>query len=144
MNTVKGMLAGFVATIVVSALMLTKSAMGLIPELNIILMLTDLVGLRTPAAGWLVHFAIGTVMWGGLFAWFNPRLPGKSYVMRGIAFAFSVWLLMMLVFMPIAGAGLFATRLGIMAPTMTLMLHLIFGAVLGAIYSYERPAAVHV
>ena len=35
-----------------------------------------------------------------------------------------------------AGAGLFGLALGMMAPVMTLMMHLIWGAVLG--YTYDR------
>lgn len=33
--------------------------------------------------------------------------------------------------MPMVGAGLFGLQMGIMAPMMTLVLHLIFGAVFG-------------
>jgi hypothetical protein len=36
--------------------------------------------------------------------------------------------------MPMAGAGLFGMNMGVMAPMMTLVLHLIFGAVLGWVY----------
>ncbi len=42
---------------------------------------------------------------------------------------------MMVVIMPMAGAGIFALNLGIMAPIMTAMLHVIFGAVLGYVFS---------
>jgi hypothetical protein len=41
---------------------------------------------------------------------------------------------MMVVLMPMAGAGLFGMNMGVMAPMMTLVLHLIFGAVLGWVY----------
>ena len=44
------------------------------------------------------------------------------------------WLIMMIGMMPMAGQGLFGMQVGIMAPIMTLMLHLIFGAVLGWVY----------
>jgi len=37
--------------------------------------------------------------------------------------------------MPMAGAGLFGMRLGMMAPVMTLLMHLVFGAVLGGVYA---------
>jgi hypothetical protein len=51
---------------------------------------------------------------------------------------------MMIVMMPMAGAGFFGQVLGIAAPVMTLMLHLVFGAVLGAVYgiraSTVKPA----
>lgn len=42
---------------------------------------------------------------------------------------------MMVMLMPMAGAGLFGMNLGVMAPVMTLVLHLIFGAVLGLSYA---------
>jgi len=49
-------------------------------------------------------------------------------------FASGAWVLMMLIVMPLAGAGLFGIRLGLMAAVMTLVLHVIFGAVLGLGY----------
>jgi hypothetical protein len=43
--------------------------------------------------------------------------------------------------MPMVGAGLFGMNLGIMAPMMTLILHIVFGAVLGTDYqSQAHPA----
>lgn len=129
----KGMIAGLAATIVLSLLMLMKTAMGLMPELDMVGMLSRMMGSSgTPAVGWAVHFVIGVVVYGGLFALLDPRLPGGTHTVRGIVLGVVGWLLMMMVaVMPMAGAGLFALNLGIMAPVMTLMLHVIFGAVLG-------------
>jgi hypothetical protein len=42
--------------------------------------------------------------------------------------------MMMIVMMPMAGAGLFGTGLGMMTPVATLMLHIVFGVVLGGVY----------
>ncbi|CAB3803547.1 hypothetical protein LMG28614_05846 [Paraburkholderia ultramafica] len=42
--------------------------------------------------------------------------------------------MMMIIMMPMAGAGLFGMALGMPAPVMTLVLHLVFGAVLGLVY----------
>ncbi len=36
--------------------------------------------------------------------------------------------------MPMAGAGFFGLKMGLMAPVMTLLLHLIYGVVLGYVY----------
>jgi hypothetical protein len=129
----KGMIAGFVATIVLSALMLMKAKMGLMPQLNPIKMMTTMMGASTPAAGWIAHFLIGTVLWGLLFAWVAPRLPGATW-WRGLLFSIGPWLLMMIALMPMAGAGFFGVGLGIGAPVITLMMHLIYGAVLGGVY----------
>lgn len=134
-NVGKGMVAGLAATAVLSALMLMKSAMGLMPQLDMIGMLGRMMGAAgSPAVGWIVHFLIGTVAWGALFAWLDPRLPGGSHTLRGVIFGVGAWLPMMVVLMPMAGAGLFGLGLGIMAPVMTLVLHMVFGAVLGWTY----------
>lgn len=50
---------------------------------------------------------------------------------------------MMVAVMPMAGAWIFALNLGIMAPIMTLMLHVIFGAVLGWTYGLLLQRAGH-
>ncbi len=143
-NIVKGMVAGFVATVVLSALMLMKSMMGLMPELDVISMLTKMMGASSSTAGWVAHFMIGTVVWGGLFAALDPKLPGGSHLVKGIVFSVGAWVLMMVAVMPMAGAGLFGMKLGMMAPVMTLVLHVIFGAVLGGVYSAEQPDELQV
>ncbi len=137
-NWMKGMVAGFVATLILSALMAMKAMMGVTPELNPIKMIADMLG-ASPAVGWAMHFMIGTMLWGTLFAWLNPSLPGESHWLRGIVFAVGAWLVMMAAMMPMAGAGFFGSHLGMMAPVMTLMLHIVFGFVLGAVYAFERP-----
>jgi hypothetical protein len=46
---------------------------------------------------------------------------------------------MMVLLMPMAGAGFFEIIFGAMAPFMTFALHVIFGAALGGVYGLERP-----
>lgn len=132
-----GFLAGFAATVVLSIFMMMKDMMGMMPEMNVIAMLTKMSGASTPAMGWLMHFMIGTVVWGGLFALLQDRIPGSNTVIRGILFGIGAWVLMMVMVMPMAGAGLFGMNFGMAAPVMTLMLHMIFGATLGAVYSWR-------
>ena len=132
----RAMIAGFVATVVLSVLMLIKSMMGVMPELDVAQMLTvmahNMMGLpANPAVGWVLHFMIGTVVWGIGFALLYKTLPGSGPTTKGIVFGVLAWLLMMLIPMPMAGAGLFGMKMGIMAPVMTLVLHLVWGAVLG-------------
>ena len=141
----RAMVAGFLATVVLSMLMVMKAMMGLMPELNAIRMLTQMshAMLGTPAnplVGWVLHFLIGTVSWGTTYAWLKPRLAGTA-VQRGMLFATGAWLLMMLLVMPMAGAGIFGLRLGIVAPLATWMLHLVYGAVLGALEARLTPNA---
>jgi len=47
-NVLKGMVAGFIATMVLSALMIMKSMMGVMPELDVINMLTNMMGASSP------------------------------------------------------------------------------------------------
>jgi len=129
----KGLIAGVTATVVMSAMMLMKQSMGFMPQLNPIAMLTEMVGASTPVVGWALHFMIGTVMWGVLFALLAPRLPGAMWL-RGVLFGIGAWLLMMVMVMPMAGAGFFGLGMGIAAPILTLVMHLVFGAVLGGVY----------
>lgn len=135
----RSMVAGFVATVVLSLLMMMKSRMGIMPELDVISMLgkmsQDMMGMGGPAVGWLLHFMIGTVAWGILFALLYSILPGAGSVVKGISFGVLAWLMMMIGPMPMAGAGLFGLNFGIMAPIMTLMLHIIFGAVMGWVFA---------
>jgi len=129
------MLAGFVATAVMSVFMVMKTMMGVMPELDIAAMLAKMMGAPdTPIIGWVGHFMIGTVGYGIVFALLAGRLPG-SLVVQGTIVGMLGWLAMMVMVMPMAGAGLFGLNFGIMAPIMTLMLHLIFGAVLGWVYA---------
>jgi Family of unknown function (DUF6789) len=137
------MVAGLIATIVLSALMIMKSMMGLMPDLDVIAMLSKMMGASTPVMGWVAHFVIGAVIWGGLFASLDPHLPGGSHWLNGIIFGSGAWALMMIAVMPMAGAGLFGMNFGMMAPVMTLVLHIVFGAVLGGVYGAERPEIVH-
>lgn len=110
---------------------------GVMPGHDVVAMLTgmghDMMGLpANPVVGWALHFMIGTVLWGIGFALLYKVLPGGGPVAKGIVFGVLAWVPMMLVPMPMAGAGLFGIKMGMMAPVMTLVLHLIWGTVLGA------------
>lgn len=133
-NIAKGMLAGLAATVALSLLMLMKGAVGLIPALDPIGMIAMMMGVSV-AIAWGVHFMIGAVIWGGAFAFFEPRLPGGEFWLKGVVFGIGAWLIMMVAMMPMAGAGFFGMQLGMMAPVMTLAMHLVFGAVLGGVYA---------
>lgn len=128
-----GMIAGFAATVVLSVMMIMKTAVGIMPELDVIHMIAGMLG-ASVFAGWVAHFVLGTVVWGGGFALLNDAIPGQGQIAKGIAFGVAAWLLMMIAVMPMAGAGFFGLNMGIAAPVMTLMLHIVFGAVLGWVY----------
>ena len=135
-----GAVAGFVATVVLSVMMVAKGMRGIMPELDVIAMLSAMMG--APAVmGWMGHFMIGTLAWGIGFALLFDMIPGSSAVAKGVVFGIAAWLGMMVMVMPMAGAGLFGMAMGIMAPMMTLVLHVIFGAVLGAVFQAQAKPA---
>lgn len=132
-NALKGMLAGLVATLVLTVLILLNGALDLIPQINIIRLLTTLGTLSVPSA-WMDHFIVGVVVWGLLFAVYDGAASWPAHWLKGIIFGVFAWLIMMVAFMPLAGAGFFGAKVGITAPVGLLIVHLIYGVVLGATY----------
>ena len=138
----KGLLAGLAATIVLSVLMVATSSIGLMPGVDAIEMLRQLgashFGLPDSSfVAWIAYLAIGVVLWGLVFAGTYETWPGAP-AMKGAVFAIMIWLLTMSMFMPMVGAGFFGTNIGLVAPVATLVLYLIFGLVLGAVFARLR------
>lgn len=134
-----GLVAGLIGTIAVSVLMLIKSqGLGMtgFSAIKGNMQVFDAVGLGgSPLWGWVWHFVIGTVLWGLSFAALSGALPGGGSTGKGVVFGVIVWLLMMVVWMPLAGAPVFALpEPGMPALIFTLVAHLVFGAVLGSVY----------
>lgn len=134
-NIINGLLAGLAATVVLSVLMVLKGMMGLMPDLNVIAMLSAQMG-SGPVMGWLAHIMIGVIGYGLAYSLLFRSLPLGSHGARGILLGIAGWLVMMVVVMPMMGAGLFGTGMpsGMMVPVATLVLHVIFGTVLGLVY----------
>lgn len=142
----RGLTAGFVATTLLSLLSLTR---GWLPQLDLVTVLDHIgegllavSGLPSiPAAGWILHFAVGTLWWGVLFGIIWPILPGQQPWARGAWFGLGASLLVMLMVMPLAGAGYFGMQISPLAPLVTILLHVIYGAVLGAMFGHLTPQA---
>lgn len=130
-----GLVAGFAATFVTSAIVQMKNATGKLPEVHILKTWSALLGEPTHVAvGWIAHIVVGVVVGGIAFALLNPRLPTRSFALKGVVFGILMWLVMMLVVMPLAGAGVFASHQSTVAPAAILALYLIYGIVLGNFY----------
>lgn len=125
-----GIIAGFVATLVLSGLILLNIIMGIMPRFDVVRILSDMLSIPLFAA-WVVHFIIGGLLWGLLFGAFYPRIPGRSMAAKGVATGAGAWLLMAAFVMPMSGAGFIGLNAGLMAPVITLIMYLIFGVVLG-------------
>jgi hypothetical protein len=133
----RGLVAGLAATIVLSLAIALKQALGILPQLSTVSVLAQMLGYQSLAIGWILHFFVGVILWGPLYAWVDPKSSFPHWF-NGIMFASCVWLGVMLVIMPAVGAGLFGLELGLVTPTATLMLHWIYGAVLGGVFGSAR------
>ncbi len=133
---VMGMLAGFAASVVLSVIMLVKGMMGIMPDLNVIDMLAGQMN-SGPLLGWIAHFMIGIIGYGLVYALVFASHATGGHPTRGMLLGLSGWLLMMVMLMPMMGAGIFGLQMpsGIMVPVATLILHLIFGLTLGLSYA---------
>lgn len=139
----RGLVAGLLAAGLLALLKLVLDAMGMLGELDTIRLLatasSELLGTAPAAAvGWVLFFVLGA-LWGLVFAWIYHRLPGAGSVARGMVFAAFVWGVMMVFFMPVAGAGWFGLGVGPAAPLIALVGHLIFGAAMGLCFARLSP-----
>jgi hypothetical protein len=116
-----GILAGFIATLVLSALH------------EPVLLVTEAIGVHAPLAGWLIHFFVGTLLWGGAFGFMHDFLPGPSWL-RGVIFAAGAAMLVLFVLAPLTGAGLLCLKFGYLAPLIVALFHFAYGGILGGIY----------
>jgi hypothetical protein len=140
-DVIKGTVAGGVATAVLSAMMLLIGATGFEPQLELTRLLLTLLD-EPPslfALGWTLHFVIGSLGFGALFAYIEPRLGADTHTKSGILFGVAAWLVMMLVIMPAAGLGYFGFQVSHLAPIVMLVQQVLYGAVLGWFYGKLSP-----
>lgn len=129
----KGFAWGIVATLVMSAFMLAGIVTGVSPMPKPIpaAILGKILGGAAPkpaviGLAALAHLGYGGV-WGGILArWTKPVTVAK-----GLGLGIGLWLLMQLVVLPFLGWGVFGTALTPKIAVATLVLHLIYGVVLG-------------
>ena len=142
MNAARAVPAGLIATAVMTALLLIEPSIGL-PNIAIGQILSTALGLGPAflgsgaAIGWILHFTFGVVFALAYAALFSPRLPGGP-VGRGMAYGVLLFILAQLVFMPVVGGGLFSHG-DVEMLAGSLLGHLVYGAVLGWIYSLGTP-----
>ena len=132
-DVTEGLIAGLIATIVITLAMFVLQSAGVAPGFNLIALIKDAATVDDTMFAWIVHFVVGIVLWGGLFAAFSPHLPGPHWV-RGLIYGTLIWLAMMLAFLPAAGLPMFALGSGAAIPMTALGLCLLFGLVLGESY----------
>jgi hypothetical protein len=136
----RGILAGVLATSILSLLMLSKDLVPQFETVTVLIgiarILLDGSGLPAPFAGWLWFFAIGGLWWGAWFAIIAPIIPGRSFWIKGAVFGFVVGLAVIWTIMPLAAGGALGMKLSLWQPVVTLSEHLIYGLALGGIYRW--------
>jgi hypothetical protein len=133
-----GFISGLLATMVMTILMMIGMKTGMAPPLQLPLRLgKKLLGNLSPEAnkvGLLMHSLIGS-LFGLLYTlllglnWIN--FLGTNVFLSGALYALLPWILMQVIALPKLGAGVFGSLVSKKVPVMSLLLHVIYGLVLG-------------
>jgi hypothetical protein len=124
----KGIVAGFVATFVLSVL------------LDPIELFAPTILPASPPVGWVLHFFVGTVVWGIGFSVLHDHLRGPAW-QRGLMFALGAWIVVISGAAVLILAGLLAMELTPVMIVATLVVHVLYGVVLGLIYGWLLEGA---
>ena len=139
-------MAGLCGSAAQASLMFLKSRMGWLPSFqpyhDLQQALSQLVGSSVhPLLPWALSFLNGAVLLGFLFGRTYRWLPGESGAAKGFVFGALGWMIMGLVFFPMLGRGLFATRagLGFQPAIFSLLMVLTYSVIMGIAYATLNP-----
>lgn len=140
-NAGRAILAGFIATLAMTMVMYVAPMMGM-PKMDLAAMLGSMMSKQMPAPmsgawlmGMMMHFVNGTIIFPLIYAYLlYPILPGAAWL-KGVLWALVLWLISQVMVMPMMGMGVFSANApqAMMTVMGSLMGHVIYGAVLGAI-----------
>jgi hypothetical protein len=135
----KGAFAGLIATIPVAILAVLKHVLDLIPQLNLVGILTNLSSIPWPGIGWVLLFVVGAILGMG-FAALDSHVSDTTTtgeMVRGAFYGFLLAVILMLILIPLYGrVGTLGFALGIIGTC------LVFGAVMGIAYERMKPEHV--
>ncbi len=127
--------AGLIGTLVMTAVGLWVAPLMGLPPTNPANLLAGAMG-GNLLLGWAGHLMIGIVL-ALIYAVVAPWLPGLPPV-RGAIYALAPWLVAMVAMMPMMGMPAFGGSAG--PAISSLVGHLVYGAIVGAIYGAPQPA----
>ena len=129
-NAVPGGVAG---TIVMTLMAMYVAPMLTGMPMDIAAMLAGMMGMSW-TMGMVGHLMMGIVVFPLIYVFVvYDRVPGSPLV-RGLIWGVALWIAAVLVIMPMAGAGFLMANIGgMMAVMASLMAHLVYGGLLGAI-----------
>lgn len=137
MRTARAVAAGMVGTAAMTALLLIEPSVGL-PKIAMGQVVSTSLGLASaslkvgPGVGWVLHFLVGVALAILYAAFIAARLPGSPLV-RGLIYGALIFLVAQVVFIPLAGMGVFS-RGEIELVVGSLLGHLVYGGLIGWIY----------
>lgn len=137
-NVAKAVVAGVAGTAAMTVVGTIVAPMMGMPPMNPAGMLAGQMG-GSLALGWAAHAMIGVIL-AVIYATVASALPGAPAV-RGGLYGVAPWLLQQVAVMPMTGMGFFSGSM--MMAGGSLLGHLIYGAVLGAVYGTPAPAHRH-
>lgn len=126
-------LAGFVATIVMTIIIFMAPMMGM-PKMNIPQMLSGMLGVSI-IVGWIMHFMIGLIFAFGYVYLFNPGVHIESKVWKGLLYGIVV--LIIAIIMMFLMTRMMPPPPAFMSNNMALMImgaligHLVYGLMVG-------------
>ncbi len=138
MNITKVITTGVAATAVMSIMAVMVAPMMGMPKMDF----GTILGTNNPMmampymVGWMMHFVVGIVLTAIYASIFADKISG-SYTVRGIIFAMIPFVIAQSMMMPMMGNGFWssASEVQMMAIMGSLIGHVVFGAVLGAVYA---------
>jgi hypothetical protein len=125
-NIGKGIIAGVLASAAASGAIFLGLLAGVLPAADPVRSVSG-VTLSPPGLSWVMHFAVGTFLWGPLLALLSPVLPSPFWF-KGVVFGALAWLLMLLVTWAADPASPPQANLE------PILLHVLFGGMLGWTY----------
>jgi hypothetical protein len=140
-NPGKTILGGAMGTVVMTLMMYFVAPMMLGGPMDIAAMLGSVLG-GSWMVGMFMHLLDGIVILPLIYAYLLYRiLPGDPW-MKGTIFALILWLLSQAFVTPMMGGGLFSAKAGgLMAVMASLIGHVSYGALLGAVAGPAEPPA---
>lgn len=84
---------------------------------------------------WVAYLGMGVAMAYAYHAFFRERMPARSW-MRGVAYAFFMWMLVQMVAMPVMGHGFFSG--GVMGAMGMFFGMACYGAMVGFLYEQQH------
>jgi len=138
----RALLGGFAGTVAMTTMMYSVAPMMGV-QMDIAAMLGSMLG-GSWAAGLMMHFVNGTVIFPLVFVFALYRLLPGSPAIKGTLWGLALWLMAQAIVMPMMGAGLFSSQMGgAMAAMGSLVGHVIYGSLLGVIAGSPAPRLAH-